>query len=327
MRFVLSIWFCALTYIGLSQFTYDYIRQPNSFSSSIAGGVIVSSSASDLSAWMDNPALLDSTTQQHAAILINPYFSDIARYGVTASWITSKVDHLMAGILYNSYGQFDRLDLTGNQIGNFSGRSYTIQFGASHKIGLFQLGTGFKYSGILLESTSASLILMDFGGSVKHPSKSLSAGLSIRNFGWVVNEPVTLSSSRLPFDVVLGLTFKPTYMPFRFTLTAYDLPRANEEVVPDELARDRVFSPVLRFVNPSLALVLGDLMELQLGYNYRINETLRLQNAGFGAGWSFGFKLLLSKYQIMIARNTYQATGGTTFITLQTDYRTIKNIF
>ena len=327
MKVIFSIWFCGLAYFGLSQFSYDYIRQPNSFSSSVAGGVIVSNSAGDLSSWMDNPALMDSSVYQHAAISINPYFSDIIRYGVTASWNTSKVDYLMAGVLYNSYGEFDRLDQIGQQIGSFSGRSYTIQVGASHKIGLFQLGTSLKYSGILLESTSASLILMDLGGMVQHPTKSLSAGMSIRNFGWIINEPVVLSSSQVPFDVVVGLTFKPAYMPFRFTLTAYDLPRTNEEVVPQDQIQDRVFSPVLRFVNPSLALVLSDLMELQLGYNYRINESLRLENGGFGAGWSFGFKLLMKKYQVMIARNTYQAAGGTTFITLQTDYRTIKNIF
>ena len=233
----------------------------------------------------------------------------------------------MIGVLYNSYGQFERLDQVGQQIGSFNGRSYTIQFGASHKVGLFQLGTSLKYSGILLETTSASLILMDLGGVFKHPTKSLQVGMSIRNFGWVLNEPLVVSSSQLPFDVVLGLTFKPTYMPFRFTLTAYDLPRTKVEVVPQELIQDRVFSPVLRFVNPSLALVLGDLMEIQLGYNYRVSETLRLDNGGFGAGWSYGFKLLMKKYQVLIARNTYQAAGGTTFITLQTDYKTIKNIF
>jgi hypothetical protein len=320
---LLSVWFFGC----FGQFSYDYVRQPNSVSASIAGGSIVSGTAGDLGVWMDNPALLDSTVDNHAAIFINPYFSDIVRYGFGISRTFRSIDHVAVGLVYNGYGTFERFDATGNALGSFSGRSYILQIGAAHQVGLFDLGASIKYSGMLLEATSASLVLFDIGGVFRHPKKGLTIGMSFRNMGWAIAEASVFETSELPFDVVAGFSFKPEYMPFRFTFTAYDLPRSRVEVVPANLQRGGAFSPMLRFVNPSVALLLGDLLEFQVGYNYRINETLRLETGGFGAGWSFGFKMLLKKYQVMIARNTYQAAGGTTFITLQTNYKTIKSIF
>jgi hypothetical protein len=327
LRITVSIALFLVTKGLLGQYSYDYIAQPNSATSSVFGGRVVSLTHSDLGVWMDNPALLDSSVHQKAAVSINPYFVDIARYAVTASINPKWVDQLAIGLIYNHYGQFDYLDDVGNAEGSFTSRSYLFQVGASKQRGLFTLGASTKLSGINLESSSAMLALFDIGGVFRAPGQELVVGMSIRNFGWVINESLGFEQSDLPFDVVLGLTFKPRYMPFRITLTAYDLPRLSEEVVPEELARSSVFAPVFRYVNPGVSLVVGDLMELQLGYNYRLNETLRLNQGGFGAGWSFGTKLLLDRWQVMLSRNTYQAAGGTTFITLQTDYSKIKNIF
>lgn len=327
MKSLFYIAFCMLAVLTRAQYSYDFVRQPQSVAASVAGGNIVSTTKSDLSVWMDNPGLMDSTIANHAAISINPYFSDIIRYGATASWQPKWVDYMMAGLTYNSFGTFDRLDASGVDQGTFGGRSYIFQMGLSQHFGLFTMGTSLKFGGMQLENTSATLLLMDVGGVMRHPSQELVIGMSFRNMGGVLQSSNELQNDQLPFDVVVGISFKPTYMPFRFSMTAYDLPRLNEEVVPEDLQRRVAYGPLLRYVNPSVAMVLGTLMEMQLGYNYRFNETLRIENGGFGAGWSLGFKLLLEKYQILIARNTYQAAGGTTFISLQTNYNTIKNIF
>lgn len=327
MRIANYIAFLIVATCLYGQFSYDYIGQPNSTTSSVFGGRTVSLTHSDLSVWMDNPALLDSSVANNAAVSINPYFVDIVRYGVTASLSPKWIDQLAVGLIYNSYGQFEYLNDVGDAGGSFSARSYLLQVGAAKQRGLFTLGASTKLSGINLESTSAMLTLFDIGGVFRAPAQELVIGLSIRNFGFVLNESIGFEQSEIPFDVVAGISFKPRYMPFRFTLTAYDLPRLNQKVVPMELAKETVFAPFFRYINPGLSLVLGELMELQLGYNYRLNETLRLSQSGFGAGWSFGTKLLLDKFQVMLSRNTYQAAGGTTFITLQTDYSKIKNIF
>lgn len=293
----------------------------------MAGGKLVSSTYVDLGVWMDNPGLMDSTVAQTMSVAVNPYFSDINRYVFTSSFKHRKIDHLMVGVNYNSYGNFQRRDVAGNLEGEFTGRSYVIQVGAAHQLSFFTIGASLKYAGLSISNTQASLALMDLGGAFRSPNEQIVIGLSIKNFGIILEEPATLESSRLPFDVVAGVSVKPQYMPFRFTVTAYDLPRFSEIVVPVELQRDGFFAPALRYVNPSVSLMVQQLFEFQLGYNYRINETLRLENRAFGAGWSFGFKLMLDRMQIMMARNTYQAAGGTTFLTLQTHFNTIKNIF
>ena len=328
MRILLTIaiLFCVLG-VSRAQFGYDYLSQPTSVTSSALGGQLTSVTHGDLSSWMHNPALLDSSVADAFAFSINPYFADLFRYVATAMVPSRYAGGLAIGVVYNDYGVFERTDLSGNSLGTFEPRSYIIQTGYSHQAGPFTFGASLKYSGLLLEATKANLILSDVGMTYRSQKSQLVLGMVFRNIGWVLHETVGLERSEIPFDVVLGASFKPQYMPFRFTMTAYDIDQLGNEVVPSELQRDNQFAPFLRYVNLGGTLLIGNLIDVSIGYNYRLNETLRLDQGGFGAGWSFGTRLKFEKLQLMLSRNSYQAAGGTTFLTLQMNYRTIKNIF
>jgi hypothetical protein len=291
------------------------------------GGNAVSVIQGDLSNWLHNPALLDSSTNDLVAASVNPYFVDLSRYVVTGDIPVPALDRLAIGVVYNDYGTFDRTDDVGNMIGSFKPRSYTLQTGYSQLVGPFTFGLSLKYSNLLLETTKANLLLSDIGLVYRSASSQLVMGMVFQNVGIVLNDSPGLEQEQVPFDVVIGISLKPQYMPFRFTMTAYDLDRLGNEVVAAGLKRDNTFAPFLRYVNVGTTLLLGELLEFSLGFNYRLNETLRLDQGAFGAGWSFGTRLKLEKLQVMLARNSYQAAGGTTFLTLQMNYRTIKNIF
>ena len=310
-----------------AQYVYDYLNQPTSVTSSALGGQLASVTQGDLSSWMHNPALIDSSVVDAFALSINPYFVDMFRY-VASSMIPSKyINGLAVGVIFNDYGVFDRLDVAGNKLGTFEPRSYIIQTGYSHQAGPFTFGISLKYSGLLLESTQSSLILSDLGMTYRSTSSQLVVGMAFRNLGWVINESVGLEDSQIPFDVVIGASIKPQYMPFRFTITAYDIDRLGTEVVPFSLQSNNQFAPFLRYINLGGTLLIDKWIDVSLGYNYRLNETLRLDQGAFGAGWSFGTRLNLEKLQLMVSRNSYQAAGGTTFLTLQMNYSTIKNFF
>src|SRR5690606_30809834 len=94
-------------------------------------------------------------------------------------------------------------------------------------MGVFTLGANLKFAQSYLDSYTASAVLLDIGGIYAHPEKDFTVGMVIKNFGVVVKDYTEGSGSNLPFDVQIGTTFKPQYMPFRFSLTAYNLTRGD----------------------------------------------------------------------------------------------------
>ena len=131
----------------------------------------------------------------------------------------------------------------------------------------------------------------------------------------------------IPFDVELGTTFKPQYMPVRFTFTVYDLTdrsqvfNNNPQETLDELDK------VLRHLNFGGAFILGENIEILLGYNQKRRQELRLSQSAFGSGWSFGFLVKIRNLDLRFSRSTFHASGGTSFISLQSNMNAIKNIF
>jgi hypothetical protein len=316
-----------ISYQMIGQSVFDFMDRPVSTSGAALGGFTVSGSNGDLNNWLSNPALLDSSTVDQFSVSVNPYFVDMARYVVSATLPLAIDQKVSVGLIYDDYGVFERLDEVGGYLGTFKPRSYSLQSAINHQSGPFTMGITLKYSHVRLDATSASAIHADLGGTYRSPSSQLVIGMVMSNLGAVVTNSSSGLEQNLPFDVRLGITFKPTYMPLRFTVTAYGLDDLSQESLPESLKLDRIYSNLFRHMNVGTELLLGDYFVAILGYNYRISEALRLPERGFGAGWSFGASLRLPRFSVSLARNTYHTAGGTTFITLQSNYRTIKNLF
>lgn len=330
-----SVVFC-LTLLGLQfcnsawaqiggQKSLDFLNLPTNARTAGLGGIIVSATESDGNLFISNPALLDSSMTQHASLNYLSYFADI-NYGIVTyvkQW--PKYGTWGVGFQYLNYGKFDSYDPSGVFLGEFRSSDFALTVGHSHSVGPFTLGANLKWVGSQLSSYQAHGLLFDLGGIYSHPNKELNVGLVFKNFGFLITDYTETSATEVPFDVQLGLTFKPEFMPFRFSLTAYNLAAngngfldpAGDGLLPIKPAQglDKIF----RRLAFGTEVLMSKNVNLRVGYNHLIRQELRLQQASGGAGFSFGFIIKVKAFEMAYSRALYHVAGGTNYITLTSD--------
>ena len=107
--------------------------------------------------------------------------------------------------------------------GSFTATDFALTVGHSHQVGPFALGANLKFASSSIAEYSASALMLDLGGVFEHPSKDFNVALVFKNMGLVLGDYTDQSNSSLPFDIQIGTSFKPQYMPIRFSITVYNL--------------------------------------------------------------------------------------------------------
>lgn len=304
---------------------FEFVHLPSNSLLTALGGVNVSLNAENGLMSFNNPALTDSLEAGDLAISWLNYFADINLS--TGSYVlgTPGGRKITLGAVFMDYGSFQGFDDTGIQQGKFNAKEYYIIAGTSHQLNAFNLGVNLKFAHSLLESHSASALLMDIGGTFKPGPEGLLFGMTFKNIGFVLSDYSDLAESSIPVDVQVGTTFKPTYMPFRFSITAYNLVR-SDAVYFDESLNVNESEPgfgeeIFRRLNFGAELLLSKAFQVQFGYNYLTRKELRLQQTGGGAGFSFGLSLHLKRFELAYAHSQFHAAGGTNQLTLATNIK------
>lgn len=329
MRYLSAI-FLILTFSAKAQFgQYQALELPSGTRSAALGGTMVSLADGELMQFMNNPAVLDSVALADISFNYNPYFADINVFSGAYHAKVGKLGALAFGLTYASYGDFVETDDSGNEIGNFTARDYVFVVGKSHQAGPFTMGANVKFAQSAIESYSSSIIVFDLGGIYRVPDKGVSFGLAFKNFGFRLSDYAVAKSS-LPFDVQMGVTIKPDHMPFRFTITTYNLVEEGLIFEQDDQAQtsrtSATFDKILRRVNIGTELVLNDAIQFQLGYNHLRRQELKLDETAGGAGFSYGLSIGIKKIKFRYARSKYHVAGGANFISLETNLNDYKKI-
>src|SRR5690606_18931112 len=108
-----------------------------------------------------------------------------------------------------------------------------------------------------------------------------------------------MNSSRLPFDVQAGVTFRPEHMPLRFSLTAYNLTKKDVTYYNPVLDSEKpsTMDKVLDRLNVGTEILLHRNVNLLLGYNFLTHRALKLDTGGGGAGISLGFSATIKSFE------------------------------
>jgi hypothetical protein len=290
------------------------------------GGTAISLADGDISQFFENPAILDSVSGKNLFFQFNPYFADVFVYSGAYTFNVGNMGTFAAGLNYVNYGSFDMTDEAGNQLGIFSAQDYTFQVGKAHQLGPFTLGVNLKLAHSSIENYGSTAILMDMGG-VFRASKNWTIGMVFKNIGTKVSEYSSFSSPAIPFDIKLGMTFKPEYMPLRFTMTTTNI--VNENVSQEEESTGRSsnsIDKVWKRVNLGAEVLLSRNFQLLIGYSHKRKQELRLEEIGGGAGFSYGLMVRVKRIELRFSRATYHAAGGSSFISLRTDLNDFKKI-
>jgi hypothetical protein len=173
-------------------------------------------------------------------------------------------------------------------------------------------------------------MVMDMGVMFASPSDLLSAGLVIKNTGFVIKR-YYLNENELPaFEIQAGISKKLAHAPFRFSFTLqhleqpdmsysyYDSSSINSNPVNktfvarfgDNFMRHLIigveFLPIKNFV-------------FRAGYNYQRRQELKIINAPGTVGFSWGFGIKIAKFVFDFGRATYSLAGASNHFSISTN--------
>jgi hypothetical protein len=166
------------------------------------------------------------------------------------------------------------------------------------------------------------------GGIYRSPYQNFSVGMVIKNLGFLISDYTADAHTSLPFDVLIGTTFKPEHMPFRFTVTASDLVRSTDDLyVSNPNQNIRRLDQIFRYFNFGTALLIGKRIELNLGYNHRQRVAFNVDEMAYGAGLSFGFLLKIKAYEFQFSNAKIHAAAASQYLSIKTNTSALKQIF
>ena len=219
-------------------------------------------------------------------------------------------------------------DDIGNVIGEFRAADYAISAGYGHTLGAFTLGGSLKLVASSIESYTVWGLAMDYGGVFKHPREDITIGFVVKNLGFLKQNFVGLSDPVLPLDIRAGITFKPKYMPIRFSATVHHLNRFDMVYNDPNLfyTYDNIGNKSPRKVNVAeklgrhLALgaeiLFHPKFRVLLGYDHLRRQELRLSDRGALAGFSFGAWLRIKKFEVGYGRAQYTPGFGSSSLSI-----------
>lgn len=285
------------------------------------GGYNVSQNRGDINWVFYNPAMLDSVTAGDISVGFVNFYGGSKYSQVAYAFNAGRLGKVAAGLTHLGHGSFDSYDESGNFIGTFNASEYVLRLSLSHRMGPFVMGVAPQLAVSSIAGFRSAALLADLGGLYQHPSRDFAVGLAIKNAGFALTRYAE-EKPEVPFDVQLGVTFKPEQMPVIFSFTGTNLPRQNL-VYFDPASRTyfnrtepSAFDKVFYRVNLGAEFLFGPNFHLLAGYNHRIRKELRLEQAAGGAGFSAGVWIKFKTFELTIARSHYHVVGGNTHFTV-----------
>ena len=305
------------------QNSFDFLNVPNHARLNALGGVNVSLRDRDVNFFTSNPALNSDSLDGFASASYQAYVARIGHASVAYQHPFSKLGSLTFGVQHINYGSIQGYDPNGIETSEFNSSETSLFVSKSHTVGNFRMGATIKGAFSNLAGFRATAILADVGGLFVHPKQAFSAGLVFKNIGAVIADYGS-DNTRVPFDVQLGLTFKPAHMPVRFSFTGYKLSKDVSYFNSDRGGeRPGAVKKVLQHLNFGSEILIHRNVNILVGYNYLIHETLKLTTGGGSAGFSFGFSATIKSFEFVASRSAYVAGAGSYSFTVSSNMNKI----
>ena len=166
------------------------------------------------------------------------------------------------------------------------------------------IGTNIKFFNSKLYDESYSGFLVDVGMIyIPEKIKNLTLALVLSNYGFLL----TNNHTDLPSNIKIGLTFKPEYMPLRFSFTFYQ-PQKNNFISQN--------------ISLGIEVLLSKYFNILVGYNHRNNKSFKLNNDKL-RGLSYGLELTLKRINLNYSRLILNSISNSNNISI--NYNLKKN--
>ena len=320
MSKLVALFFCSLATAAVGQVggsqSFDFLKIPGHARLAAVGGVNVSLADRDINFFHDNPALAGDTLNGFASAGYQFYVGDVGNAFFTSAHNVRGWGQLIVGVRHTDYGNINGYDESGIETHEYSAGETALLVGRTHQIGHIRLGVALKAVFSNIAGYRASALLTDIGAVFIHPEQELTFGLVFKNIGFVLSDYREDGSLRLPFDVQAGVTLKPEHMPLRFSVTGSNLVKSR--LLPDS-PETSDFQRIFSHVNAGAEILLHKNVSAMAGYNYLLHQALRSETANAGAGFSYGFSVLVKPVEFIFSRSVYTVGNAGYTFTLSTN--------
>jgi hypothetical protein len=300
------------------------------------GGANVSLYDRDINMFMANPALLNEQMHGFMSANMMAFYAQSQAHSIVYGHHLEKAGTFAAGLQFLDYNRIKQTDAAGNEIGTFTALDYAFNIAHARKVDNFRLGINAKYAGSRIAEFKAGAILADIGAVFKHPTHDFAIGMAIKNAGFQVRKYFETKED-LPLDVQLGASFKPTHMPFRFSVTAHHLhqldivyldPKKTTGVLDTAgnpiYAEKQLGDKIMRHFIFGGELILSKSFNILISYNHMRRKEMRTDALAGLAGFSVGFLIKLREMEMGYSKSYYAVRGSTNNIYLSYNLSSIK---
>ena len=267
----------------------------------------------------NNPALLAPGMHTQLSTVFNAMYADVHAYTLSLAYHHQQTrTTFLWGLNYLDYGNIPQTDAAGNLSGNFRPTDWVMQVSASRTyLQRWTYGTTLKFISSNYGQYRSNGIAVDVGILYHDTANSLSVSVLAKNMGTQLKKYQGTAADDLPFDLQAGISKKLSEAPLAFSFTAHHLhrfdTRYNDEAFNSENGFENggtgrfTIDKLFRHFVFATTVYLGNMVEIDIGYNYLRRKELNIGNGGNGlTGFSMGGALLLSKLQVRYARSHYQ---------------------
>lgn len=303
--------------------SFEFLNVPIGAKAAGLGGVMISSIDGGVNSFLANPSLLDTLHDHVVAWNHLGFYADVKYNSFAFAKEFNRVGMLAIGIQSMGYGEIQGMDETGALTNDFGANETAVVISHSHQLSVFKLGASIKYIHGVIDTYQSSAIAFDIGGSFIHPEGHLMVSILFKNLGFVLSDYSGTASTSLPTDLQVGVTFKPQHMPFRFSVTGYNLMDTNAAYYDASLSNNEqapgTIDQVFRHINLGAELLLGPNFNVRMGYNQLIRKELRIEEKAGMVGISLGFMARIKAFELAYSLTSHHIDGPKSYFTLSSN--------
>ncbi len=316
------------------QYAFTFMQQPVAARTVALGGNMAAIYDNDITLGFVNPSLINDQMNNDFALSYVNFFGGI-NYGLAQySRSFHRIGSFLASIQYMNYGKFTYANPDGTTSGTFGAADYALKVGWGRQLGPnFSIGASASMIYSYYETYKSYGIAVGVAGTY-HDDNGWAFSLVASNMGTQIKGYVSGVTSPLPFDLQLAASKKLEHVPLRLCLLVDHLEKWNLSLAdslnpvggidpvtgkPVQLTGAANFADkLMRHFIFGTELSLGRHLTLRAGYNYLRRKELSISDRIGLVGFSWGFGIKVSHFQINYARTTYHLAGSPNYFSITT---------
>jgi long-subunit fatty acid transport protein len=308
---------------------YEFLNLGSSARVAALGGdqVALQNANADLSFY--NPAILNKDMDKEVSLNYVSYLADI-NYGY-ASYTKSfkNIGTFSLGMHYVNYGKFTEADEFGEIKGSFKASDYALFISYSRELNEnWRVGATLKPIYSSLEKYNSIGLATDLAVIYNSSNKLFRAAMVARNFGYQIKPYYGSHREDLPNELLIGMSTRLKHAPFRFALTYRHLEEFDMSYVSDldknsnessnSSSKDGFADKFVKHLILGTEFLPGKNFSVRLGYNFQRRQELKVDAKSSTVGFTWGFGLKVSRFQISFASAKYHLAGSSKHFSIST---------